>query len=230
MKVLVIDNNVDPRCWGSSDITAFARYFPGSEWSVRRGPHDDIPRSASGFDRVILSGSLTAATAEAPWISNLETFIRRCIDGGVPLLGICYGHQMIGRVVGGMDHVRRAERDEFGWSRIEVLEPSMLFDGLGDSFHSFSSHCDEVSRAPKGLKVTARSEICPIQAFEMTDRPVFGIQFHPEKTLEEGRVTFNERKKKGKAKEFLNHLKAAKLFSPKVGETIFRNFLALKTT
>ena len=225
MRVLVIDNTIDRQSWGSPELVRFGRLFPGAIVHVRRAPEGDLPLSPKDFDRIILSGSKTAAMDDAPWISSLHDFILRTLDLGRPFLGVCYGHQSLVRALGGKDTVRRAAEAEFGWVKIQSLEAAPLFKGMPKEFYSFGSHFDEVSKLPKGLKKIARSEDCEIQAIQMENQPVFGIQFHPEKNLAEAEKTLEERKKKGIPQRLLHAQKGKDLFDPQVGESIFRNFL-----
>ncbi len=227
MRVLIVDNNIDPDCWGAGDLRRLARLAPGATITVRRAPQEDLPREPWHFDRIIVSGSKTSVLEEAPWISALDEFIRRAVDAGKPYLGVCYGHQALARALGGKSTVRQAKRGEFGWARIERLAPSRLLEGLPDSFHSFAWHKDEVCGLPEGARALARSETCPIQAFELKSDPVFGIQFHPEREPAEAEKSLAARRKKGQTQDMLNAGLGRRLYDPKVGETLFRNFLEL---
>lgn len=227
MRVLIIDNNIDPDSWGSSDLRRMVRAHAGATLFVRRAPHEDLPLSPLGFDRVVISGSKTSALDDAPWISSLHEFIRSTIHEGIPLLGVCYGHQSLIRALGGKQCVRQAQQAEFGWTKIEILETNPLLQGLGPAFYSFSSHFDEAGTLPEGVKRIARSEACEIQACQVLNRPVFGIQFHPEKDLKGANQTLSYRKKVGAPKQLLHPEQGPELYDPKVGETIFRNFLNL---
>ncbi len=203
-RILIIDNNRDPDCWGAADLRRMASLLDGATLYTRRAPEDDLPASPDPFDQVIVSGSKTSAMEDAPWVFKLHDFIRRTLDAGKPFLGVCYGHQSLVRALGGKETVRKAAQSEYGWTSIEVVESSPLMEGLSRSFYTYSSHEDEVASLPSGLKRLARSSACEIQACQLEGRPVFGIQFHPEKRLEK-----------------------EKLYDPKVGETLFRNFLSL---
>ena len=227
MKILVIDNNIDRDSWGAASIVRFAREVSGATVTVRRAPEQDLPADPLAFDRVVVSGSKTTATDDAPWIEKLSVFMRNLLDAGRPLLGVCYGHQMLARTLGGKQVVHQAAAPEFGWSRIETIAPSVLMAGLPEVFYSYSSHFDEVIELPPGTKLLARSEACSIQAFQAEGRPVFGIQFHPERNLAEAKQSLAQRKKLGVPKVLLHPDKSDKLFDPKVGETIFRNFFTL---
>jgi GMP synthase-like glutamine amidotransferase len=227
MRVLIVDNTIDPDSWGSPDLARSCARVPGVTISVRRAPQEDLPRDLRGFDRVVLSGSKTSCFEEAPWVTRLEALVREAMSEKKPLLGVCYGHQTIARMLGGKAVLGRSARPEVGWTGLSKIAPSRLTEGLPDRFHSFSRHFEEVSSLPKGLKHTLRSERCENQAFEMEGAPVFGIQFHPERSLEEAEKTLAERRKLGEPKELLGYGKGPELFDPAVGDTIFRNFLSL---
>jgi len=158
--------------------------------------------------------------------------MRKAVSENKAVLGICYGHQSLIRALGpehdqGKALVRRAERAEFGWSLIKTLHPSPLLAGLPEEFYSFSSHFDEAAELPAGMKRFACSEDCEIQACQLEGHPVFGIQFHPEKDLPGANRTLAYRKKVGKPEILLRPELGSKLYDPKVGETLFRNFLTL---
>lgn len=227
MRLLIIDNTLDPDSWGSSNLARFGRLSSGSTVTVRRAPHDDLPSNPSVYDKVILSGSRTSCLEDAPWISRLDAFVRDWIGSGKPLLGVCYGHQALVRAMAGKTHVRKAAEPEFGWTRIEVLEGSPLLEHVPREFHSFSSHYEEVAELPAGFRRLARSRDCEIQACQLGDRPVFGIQFHPEKDLNEGERILSDKKKAGAPKKLLGLGQGKTLFDASIGETIFGNFLRL---
>lgn len=214
MKILLIDNNITPSYWGARDLRRYGALAPGSEVHVRRAPHDDLPESPAPYDKIIVSGSLTAATDDAPWIDRLLDFIRKAIELKKPYLGICYGHQVLARAIGGKTFVRRAEKGEFGWTKIQTTEDNPLFAGLPKEFYSFESHFDEVTALPPGLKNFARSETCPIQACQFRDLPIFGIQFHPEKDGTDP----------GDLKHVRHSSENKKYYRQEIGETIFKNF------
>ncbi|MCS7094200.1 MAG: glutamine-hydrolyzing GMP synthase [Thaumarchaeota archaeon] len=102
----------------------------------------------------------------------------RIIESGVPVLGICYGHQLIANALGG--EVVRSPRREYGRTRVIVEEESVLFAGLPREQTVWMSHGDVVVTPPYGFRVVARSEYGLIAAMESTERPVFTVQFHPE--------------------------------------------------
>ena len=96
---------------------------------------------------------------------------------GVPILGICYGSQLMAYSLGGK--VEQAPMREYGKMPIK-LEKSLLFDGIEDETVCWMSHTDYISQLPEGFKVTASSDTCPCAAYENTEKKLYAVQFHPE--------------------------------------------------
>ena len=96
----------------------------------------------------------------------------------VPILGICAGHQFMAAHFGGAAAPARVP--EFGKAQLVVDAPDVLFEDLPRSFEVWESHNDEVSVLPPGFILLAHSENCGVQAMRSLDRPLFGLQFHPE--------------------------------------------------
>ena len=97
---------------------------------------------------------------------------------GVPVLGICYGHQYLAHALGGA--VARTGVAEYGSTPLRVLRRASLFEGLPDRQNVWMSHGDSVTQAPGGFRVTAATPTSPVAAMEDADRRLFGVQFHPE--------------------------------------------------
>ena len=96
---------------------------------------------------------------------------------GVPVLGICYGSQLIAYSLGG--HVDTAPVSEYGKTEIEVKE-SKLFKDVSKNTVCWMSHTDYVDKIPEGFTVTATSDACPVAAYENTEKKIYAVQFHPE--------------------------------------------------
>ncbi len=96
---------------------------------------------------------------------------------GVPILGICYGAQLMSYMLGG--EVKSAKTREYGKIEVE-LSDSLLFDGIKGRGVCWMSHTDYISRVPEGFRVTARSAACPVAAYENAEKKLYGVQFHPE--------------------------------------------------
>ena len=222
-KILIIDNTFDPPS-GCPEIQDLVRQAAAALGSVVvssvRAPDEKIPAELRPFDGVILSGSKTRIEETAPWIEKEIEAIRRLHALKIPTLGICYGEQLIARSFGG--EAGTAERYEFGWVEIEAAH-SPLFEGLPPRFHSFAYHNDEVRTLPANFILTASSKDCRVQAYDVNDAPMWGVQFHPERGVRQGESSVE--KFKDGSKRVTNADRGAELFDPKVGEIIFRNFL-----
>ncbi len=96
---------------------------------------------------------------------------------GVPILGICYGSQLMAYSLGGS--VRTAETREYGKTEIECGD-SLLFDGIEKKSVCWMSHTDYIDQVPEGFAVTATSKSCPCAAYENADKKLYAVQFHPE--------------------------------------------------
>src|SRR5688572_25226824 len=99
-------------------------------------------------------------------------------DAGVPVLGICYGAQLVALQLGG--EVARTGKGEYGRTALQVLDRSALFGDLPTQQDVWMSHFDSIVAAPDGFRVTARTGDVPVAALEDPERAVYGVQFHPE--------------------------------------------------
>jgi len=106
------------------------------------------------------------------------TIDKKVFDLGVPILGICYGDQLMAHILGGK--VTTAPVREYGKTNITLDKSSKLFDGIETDGIALMSHTDSIQEVPKGFKVTAHTEVCPIAAMENEEQKLYGVQFHPE--------------------------------------------------
>jgi GMP synthase (glutamine-hydrolysing) len=97
---------------------------------------------------------------------------------GVPVLGICYGSQLMAYQLGGQ--VVAAERREYGRTEVQIIDNSGLFAGISNPFVCWMSHGDVVEKAPKGFVVSAVTAGTPVAAMENRSERLYGVQFHPE--------------------------------------------------
>lgn len=140
------------------------------------------PLSALDADGVVLSGgALSLEGSDAP-LGHVADWIDKI---NVPVLGICVGHQFLARHFGGS--VGRAEQPEFGRVDLTLDSPGHpLFAGLPPRLSVWASHNDNVQRLPPRWTTLAHSASCPVEAMAHPERPIFGVQFHPEVEHTEG--------------------------------------------
>lgn len=97
---------------------------------------------------------------------------------GVPILGICYGSQLVAYSLGGK--VEAAPVSEYGRTEVDVDRSSVLFDGISEKTVCWMSHTDYIAEAPAGFKVVATTPVCPVAAMECPEKKLYATQFHPE--------------------------------------------------
>lgn len=97
---------------------------------------------------------------------------------GIPILGICYGMQLMTHTLGG--NVARADKREYGTTDVNIDNSSLLFQGFGDKNGFLMSHTDYVEKLPEGFKNIGSTLSCPNAAIENAEKKLYGIQFHPE--------------------------------------------------
>ena len=123
---------------------------------------------------IILSGGPNSVYAEDAFKIDMEIF-----NLGVPVLGICYGMQLMSDSLGGT--VSKADHSEYGKALLKhTQKDALLLNGLPEEHVVWMSHGDLVTKIPEGFEVVATSDDCPIAAIENKDQKWFGVQFHPE--------------------------------------------------
>ncbi|HEX7089717.1 MAG TPA: glutamine-hydrolyzing GMP synthase [Longimicrobiales bacterium] len=123
---------------------------------------------------IILSGGPASVYAD-----DVPTASPELLTLGVPILGVCYGMQLLAQLEGGrVIHGRR----EYGRAEMTVLVPDEVFDGFapGDRTTVWMSHGDHVTEPPPGYRTLASTPAVPVAAFRAEGRPIYGVQFHPE--------------------------------------------------
>lgn len=103
---------------------------------------------------------------------------RAILELGIPVLGICYGSQLMAYLLDG--DVKTAPVSEYGKTEVEVDSSSKLFEGVQKSTICWMSHTDYIAAAPEGFKITATTPVCPVAAMENEAEKLYAVQFHPE--------------------------------------------------
>lgn len=138
---------------------------------------ESLPRSA-GFAGVIVTGSASSVTERAPWILRTEEYLAAAVAQRHPVLGICFGHQLLGQALGGL--VERNPRGrEMGTVSFDIVTDDPLLDRSITPPLAHATHVDSVTVLPKGAQVLAATALEPNAAVRFGER-AWGVQFHPE--------------------------------------------------
>ena len=149
----------------------FARLLDGQGFTFRtfRVVEGEFPADVHDCDGWLITGSRHGVYEDHPWIPPLEQFIRDAFAARVPVVGICFGHQIVAQAMGG-----KVERYDGGWA-VGATE----YDFSGEKLVLNAWHRDQVTRAPESARVIATNEFCANAALLYDDR-AFTVQAHPE--------------------------------------------------
>jgi GMP synthase (glutamine-hydrolysing) len=176
---VTIVNNDDPDSdYGAEHLAAaFARLSDTSIVSPLAGfaPARAWLREENA-DALVLSGSDRSVTEALPWMLEEEDLLRACVGAQVPVLAVCFAHQVLGKAFGA-DVV--VGRKHIGLFPIVPLGNDAAFAGLGPAVVVPEQHGDRLSRVPDGFLLIATSDYCEVQAIRHSRAPVYGMQFHP---------------------------------------------------
>jgi GMP synthase (glutamine-hydrolysing) len=138
-------------------------------------PHDATWEAIAARkpDAIILTGGPESTLTE-----DALAVDRRVYDAGIPILGICYGMQLLARDLGG--ELVRSAHSEFGPATLEVTQEDPLFEGVPLRSRAWMSHGDTVLAPPPGFASLAQTDRCAIAAIGSRERRIYGVQFHPE--------------------------------------------------
>lgn len=182
----------------------------------------EVPPPREGFDAIVISGSPLSVTAPEEWMVRAADYALEAAEQGTPVLGVCFGHQLLAWRAGG-----RVERNpkgrELGTVAVTLTEAgrrARLFRDVPAVFEVQATHEDVVTALPPGAEVLAANAFVEVQAYALGER-VVGVQFHPEmdaasiRAAIEAPTTKDEDRRRALAKE-----------SP-WGARLLRNFLGL---
>lgn len=132
--------------------------------------HDEVPETFD-FDGAVITGSRASVYWDEPWITSLKEWTATATERGMPVLGVCFGHQVLADALGGT--VEDMGEYEIGYREVEG--DGLLFSG--DSMTVFTTHSDTVTELPPGARQIAENDY-GIHGFQVNN--AFGVQFHPE--------------------------------------------------
>lgn len=138
---------------------------------------DRLPETAIA-DAYLVTGSAFSVYDKRPWIARLSDFLRRAINERRPVIGICFGHQLLAQALGGQVGAA-AQGWQVGVKRYRLTAQRSWMQPALPSFQTLASHQDQVLSLPAGARLLADAADCPIAAFEMPPYAL-AIQGHPE--------------------------------------------------
>ncbi|MDB2236593.1 type 1 glutamine amidotransferase [Halorubrum ezzemoulense] len=155
----------------------------------------DLPDHTE-FDGVVVTGSRSSVYWDEAWIPPLVDYVAEAADAGVPVLGVCYGHQVLAEALGG--RVAGMDGFEIGYNEIRRPRDDPLFEGIDETFTAFTTHGDAVVELPPSATLLAENDR-GVHAFR--DGHCWGVQFHPEYDIDTARdVTDGKRDQIGDAR------------------------------
>jgi GMP synthase (glutamine-hydrolysing) len=142
-------------------------------------PYDIAPSHIKALaEKSSIKGMIFSGGPSSIYEENAPKCNPGIFDLNIPILGLCYGHQLVASLFGGK--VEPAKKREYGISYAMVDSPDGLLKGLKENQKVWMSHGDTVYDLPKVFKILAHTKNCPIAAFRHREKPIYGLQWHPE--------------------------------------------------
>lgn len=136
------------------------------------------------------AGIIFSGGPNSVYLENAPKCDKEVFELGVPILGICYGGQLIAQMFGG--EVTEAGEKEFGRTKLDILSKLDIFDDIPDGILCWMSHMDFISKVPDGFEIIAKTDACPVAAMRNKEKKIYALQFHPEvEHTESGREIIN---------------------------------------
>jgi len=145
------------------------------------GVYSEIKPFTYSFEKIKkenLSAVILSGGPSSVWDKGSPKVSNELFDLGIPILGICYGMQLIVSTLGG--NVEKSKKREFGPAEIIIDDSCELFSNLDDNSKVWMSHSDKVLSLPKNFQIIAKTTSSPIAAIGNKDKKIYGTQFHPE--------------------------------------------------
>lgn len=188
VKVAIVDNSINPRIY--TPVAHWTSFFKG-QWLAFIAREHQFPDLDEEFTHLILTGSEASILRREKWVHTEIDLTLKAVERNIPVLGSCWGHQLLALALAGPAHIQQSECPEIGWIPVEITKEDTLLGKKGREY-VFSSHFDEVVDLGENFDVIATTEKCKIHAFKWNTKPVWGIQSHPEMCIEDAKHYLRE--------------------------------------
>jgi GMP synthase (glutamine-hydrolysing) len=163
------------------DWTARGMALEDGSWVGVDVQAGELPPDPADFAGAVITGSHDMVTDDLPWIADTAAWVRRAVRAGLPLFGICFGHQLMADALGGRAdyHPDGVEIGTADITRTRASGDDPLFRGLPEVFPGHVTHAQTALKLPEGAALLATGSHDPHQAFRVGES-AWGVQFHPE--------------------------------------------------
>jgi GMP synthase (glutamine-hydrolysing) len=178
-KLLFIDNQGD-NLWPTTVIDLFTD--SGFETETIFASQNKFPIEMNQYECIFFSGSVLSPCDDYEWIHREHDLIRLAAEKNIPMLGSCFGSQILASALCGEDQVFRRGQCEVGYTWISLQNSSKdpILKDMPDKVCMFVWHNDEIKADHKDMVILGSSAICPNHIWRFKDKPFWGIQGHPE--------------------------------------------------
>ncbi len=183
IKVAILDNSQDSDVY--TPVEHWKAFLP-VPWQAYKATEGQFPSKNDGITHVILTGSEASIMERDPWVDEEVAFIQDAAASKIPMLGSCYGHQLLALALLGPAHIKRCEVPEMGWLSISVSQHDPML-GTDKAFFAFTLHFDDVSNMDEEFMILGVTKQCPIHIMKHHTLPIWGIQSHPEIDISAGK-------------------------------------------
>ena len=142
-------------------------------------PHDISPEEVQALNRKFdIKGLILSGGPSSVYETNAPKLHPRILEVNLPILGLCYGHQLLAQITSGK--VEPASCKEYGIAQVAIDKPVGILEGLSEKEQVWMSHGDTVIAPPPEFEALAHTDNCPVAAFRHKTKPIYGLQWHPE--------------------------------------------------
>jgi GMP synthase (glutamine-hydrolysing) len=142
-------------------------------------PHDISPEEVAALnEKFNVKGLIFSGGPSSVYDLNAPKLHPRILEVNLPILGLCYGHQLLAQITG--SKVEPAACKEYGIAQVAIDKPVGVLEGLGETEQVWMSHGDTVFAPPAEFEALAHTDNCPVAAFRHKTKPIYGLQWHPE--------------------------------------------------